>query len=115
MADIAPDSLLDRSAVRLAASATDKEDAVRQCGQALVDCGCVDESYIRGMLERESTISTYVGGLSTNSGSATIAPLMTRRADGECRVRAIGHLPDSAKHKRSRATRVRSNGPRRMP
>ena len=61
MGDISPDSLLDASAVRLAASATDKEDAVRQCGQALVDCGCVDESYIRGMLERESTISTYVG------------------------------------------------------
>jgi PTS system mannitol-specific IIA component len=61
MGDIAPDSLLDRSAVHLAASAADKEDAVRQCGQALVDCGCVDESYVRGMLERESTISTYVG------------------------------------------------------
>jgi mannitol PTS system EIIA component len=61
MGDVAPDALLDRSAVRLAASATDKEDAVRQCGQALVDCGCVDETYVRGMLERESTISTYVG------------------------------------------------------
>jgi len=61
MAEIAPDTLLDRRAVRLAASATDKEDAVRQCGQALVDCGCVDEDYVRGMLEREATISTYVG------------------------------------------------------
>jgi PTS system mannitol-specific IIA component len=61
MGDIAPDSLLDRSAVRLAASAVDRDDAVRQCGQALVDCGCVDESYVTGMLEREATISTYVG------------------------------------------------------
>jgi mannitol PTS system EIIA component len=61
MGDVAPDALLDRSSVRLAASATDKEDAVRQCGQALVDCGCVDETYVRGMLERESTVSTYVG------------------------------------------------------
>jgi mannitol PTS system EIIA component len=61
MGDVAPDALLDRSAVRLTASAADKEDAVRQCGQALVDCGCVDETYVRGMLERESTISTYVG------------------------------------------------------
>src|ERR1700730_11363479 len=57
----APDSLLGRSAVRVAATATDRDDAVRQCGQALVDCGCVDETYVRGMLERESTISTYVG------------------------------------------------------
>jgi PTS system mannitol-specific IIA component len=61
MGDISPDALLDRRAVRLTATATDKEDAVRQCGQALVDCGCVDDAYVSGMLERESTISTYVG------------------------------------------------------
>ena len=61
MGDISPSALLDRSAVRLSATAVDKEDAVRQCGQALVDCGCVEETYVRGMLERESTISTYVG------------------------------------------------------
>jgi PTS system mannitol-specific IIA component len=61
MGDVAPDSLLDRRAVRLAASALDRNDAIRQCGQALVDCGSVDETYINGMLERESTISTYVG------------------------------------------------------
>jgi len=61
MGDIAPDSLLDRSAVRLAATAANRQDAVRQCGQALVDSGCVDETYVNGMLERESTISTYVG------------------------------------------------------
>jgi mannitol PTS system EIIA component len=61
MGDISPGALLDRSAVRLDATATDREDAVRQCGQLLVDCGCVDESYISGMLEREKTISTFVG------------------------------------------------------
>jgi PTS system mannitol-specific IIA component len=61
MGEVAPDALLDRRAVRLAASATDKLDAVRQCGQALVNCGCVDETYVGGMLERESTMSTYVG------------------------------------------------------
>jgi PTS system mannitol-specific IIA component len=61
MGDVAPDALLDRTAVRLTAEAIDREDAVRQCGQALVDCGCVDASYVSGMLQRESTISTYVG------------------------------------------------------
>jgi PTS system mannitol-specific IIA component len=61
MGDVSPAGLLDRSAVRLTATAVDKEDAVRQCGRALVDCGSVDESYVSGMLERESTVSTYVG------------------------------------------------------
>jgi PTS system mannitol-specific IIA component len=61
MGDVAPDTLLDRRAVHLGAEATDRDDAVRQCGQALVDCGCVDPTYVGGMLERESTVSTYVG------------------------------------------------------
>lgn len=61
MADVAPNTLLDRRAVRLSAEATDREDAVRQCGQALVDTAAVDENYIASMLQRESTVSTYVG------------------------------------------------------
>jgi PTS system mannitol-specific IIA component len=52
---------LDPRAVRLAAVAVSRDDAIRQCGQALVDVGAVEESYIGAMLERECSISTYVG------------------------------------------------------
>lgn len=52
---------LDPRAIRLAASATDREDAIRQCGQALLDIGAVESAYIDTMLERERSISTYVG------------------------------------------------------
>lgn len=59
MADTAP-ALLDRRAIHLDARAPDQEQAIRMCGQALVDVGAVDPSYIRSMLDREESISTYL-------------------------------------------------------
>jgi mannitol PTS system EIIA component len=60
MAD-APAELLDKRAIRLAVAAASKEDAIARTGQALVDVGAVDPSYVDSMLEREKSVSTYVG------------------------------------------------------
>src|SRR3954471_21063720 len=59
MADAA--ELLDRRAIRLDERAADRDEAVRRCGQALVDIGAVDPAYVDAMLAREQSISTYVG------------------------------------------------------
>lgn len=59
-ADTAP-LPLDPRAIRLDATAESRLDAVRQCGRALVEVGAVDATYIDAMLEREESISTYVG------------------------------------------------------
>lgn len=56
-----PAALLAPGAIRLAERAADKETAVRACGQALVDCGAVEPGYVPAMLEREQTVSTYIG------------------------------------------------------
>jgi mannitol PTS system EIIA component len=63
MVDAAPvvADLLDRRAIRLAEPAADREDAIRRCGQALIDVGAVEPSYLDSMLARERSISTYVG------------------------------------------------------
>jgi PTS system mannitol-specific IIA component len=53
--------LLDRRAIRLTEAAVDRDSAIRRCGQALIDVGAVDESYVDAMVEREKSISTYVG------------------------------------------------------
>jgi PTS system mannitol-specific IIA component len=53
--------LLDRRGVRLAERAADRAEAVRRCGQVLVDVGAVEPSYVDAMLEREESISTFVG------------------------------------------------------
>lgn len=53
--------LLDQRAVRLGQSAVDKTDAIRKCGQALVEVGAVEPGYVQSMLDRERSVSTYVG------------------------------------------------------
>lgn len=47
--------------VRIQASALDKQDAIRQAGDLLVQGGCAMPLYINGMLAREQTMSTYLG------------------------------------------------------
>ncbi|MHC5267620.1 PTS sugar transporter subunit IIA [Enterococcus sp. LJL98] len=38
-----------------------KEEAIRFCGQKLVDAGCVEEDYIEAMIERDRMLSVYMG------------------------------------------------------
>lgn len=47
--------------IQLGATATDKLDAIRQAGDLLVKTGCVAPGYVEGMLNRERTMSTYLG------------------------------------------------------
>lgn len=47
--------------VRLGLTARDKEDAIRQAGDALVDGGAAGPGYIEGMLAREQQVSTFLG------------------------------------------------------
>jgi len=53
--------LLDPRSIRLTEPAADRDDAVRRCGQALVDAGAVEPSYLDSMLAREQSVSTYMG------------------------------------------------------
>ena len=61
MTDTALTSLLAEESIRLDRTATDRFDAVRQCGAALVEAGAVDETYVDAMIQREETVSTFVG------------------------------------------------------
>jgi PTS system mannitol-specific IIA component len=54
-------ALLDERSIRLDATARDREDAVTQVGRALLDVGAIDPDYIASMLQRERTVSTYLG------------------------------------------------------
>jgi PTS system mannitol-specific IIA component len=54
-------ALLAESSIILDARATGRDDAIRQAGSALVAAGAVDGDYVEGMLERERSVSTYVG------------------------------------------------------
>ena len=54
-------ALLDRRSIQLDAVAADRDAAIRMAGQALVDVGAVTPAYVEAMLEREQSISTYMG------------------------------------------------------
>jgi mannitol/fructose-specific phosphotransferase system IIA component len=75
MADLG--GLLDPSRIRLDGQAADSTAAVRQAGELLVAAGAVDPSYVESMLEREASVSTYMGeGVAiphgTGSGKAAV-------------------------------------------
>ena len=74
-------ALLDEGSIRLDAAARDAEDAIRQAGAALVDAGAVDDGYIEAMLEREGTVSTYVGeGVAVPHGTFSAKGTVERNA-----------------------------------
>jgi PTS system mannitol-specific IIA component len=55
-------SILSKEKVKLNARAKDKFEAIRIAGQLLVDAGHADQKYIDKMIEREQSLSTYMGG-----------------------------------------------------
>ncbi|HEV7951312.1 MAG TPA: PTS sugar transporter subunit IIA [Glaciihabitans sp.] len=64
--------LLPESSAQLNATAVDRDDAIRQAGQLLHLAGAVTESYGDAMLERERSVSTYVGeGIAMPHGTLT--------------------------------------------
>src|SRR5438309_9374633 len=52
---------IDERLIRLQARAADKQEAIRQAGQLLVDSGYIDAGYIASMLGREEVANTYLG------------------------------------------------------
>jgi phosphoenolpyruvate-protein phosphotransferase len=52
---------LDARQIRLHATPADKQEAIRQVGELLVDSGCIDSGYIASMLGREAVANTYLG------------------------------------------------------
>ncbi len=60
MVNLAAD-VLTPAAVRLGRTATDKRDAIDQCGRLLVEIGAVEPPYLAAMHEREDSMPTYIG------------------------------------------------------
>jgi PTS system mannitol-specific IIA component len=53
--------LLGPEAVVLDATASSAEEAIRRTGDVLVRIGAVDPTYVEAMLEREQSVSTFMG------------------------------------------------------
>ncbi|MEV4100977.1 PTS sugar transporter subunit IIA [Nonomuraea sp. NPDC049649] len=80
------EDLLDPRAIRLDERAADRDEAIRLCGRVLVGIGAVAEPYVEAMIERERSISTYVGeGVAIPHGTAAAKEDVKR--DAICVVR----------------------------
>ena len=70
-------AVLEPSQIRLSGTARTKEDAISEASAILVGAGAVTAEYHDFMLQREATVSTYMGNLlaiphGTNEGKDTI-------------------------------------------
>lgn len=71
------ENVLTRERISIQGSATTRDDAIREAGRMLVDAGAVTAEYLDYMLERERSVSTYMGNYlaiphGTNEGKDTI-------------------------------------------
>ncbi|MGX8793035.1 PTS mannitol transporter subunit IICBA [Oceanobacillus sp. M60] len=57
------DKLLTEENIKLSGEAKNKEQAIAEAGRILVEQGYVSEEYVEKMLEREKSVSTYMGNL----------------------------------------------------
>ncbi|HEV8560986.1 MAG TPA: PTS sugar transporter subunit IIA [Actinophytocola sp.] len=75
--------VLGRNGIRLGLAAADKWDAIRQCGALLDGLGAVDPGYADAMLERERSVSTYIGeGVAIPHGTDAARALVRRTTLG---------------------------------
>lgn len=70
---------LDVQAIHTGASASDKNDAIRQVAAALASAGNVTEAYVNGMLAREQQTSTFLGnGIAIPHGTTDTRDLVLK-------------------------------------
>jgi PTS system mannitol-specific IIA component len=63
-------NFLQLAGIRLGATASSREEAVRLCGELLHNLGAVEKKYIDAMWERENIISSFMGeGVSLPHGT----------------------------------------------
>lgn len=76
-------TVLHTDAVRLGLRAVDKWDAVRQSGALLVEVGACQPAYADAMVERERSISTFIGeGVAIPHGTDSSRAFVNRTALG---------------------------------
>jgi PTS system mannitol-specific IIA component/phosphocarrier protein FPr len=80
---VADTEVLPKEGIRLGLTAADKWDAIRQCGAVLSELGAVEDGYPDTMLEREKSVSTFIGeGVAIPHGTDESRALVRRTTLG---------------------------------
>ncbi|MGC3953933.1 MAG: PTS sugar transporter subunit IIA [Propionicimonas sp.] len=78
-------SILAPASVRLGLPSVSKDEAIRLCGQVLIEAGAVTPEYVDGMFARELQVSTYIG-------EGVAIPHGTNESRGFITAAALGFL-----------------------
>ena len=71
--------LLERKNILLNCKPVTPEEAIRRCGELMVESGYVEEAYIQGMLDRETSFSVAIGNhVAIPHGTNDVKPLIKR-------------------------------------
>lgn len=71
--------LLARKNILLNCKPVTPEEAIRRCGELMVESGYVEEAYIQGMLDREASFSVAIGNhVAIPHGTNDVKPLIKR-------------------------------------
>ncbi|GHD47497.1 PTS mannitol transporter subunit IIA [Mycetocola manganoxydans] len=74
-------TILTAENIKASGSATTRDDAIREAGELLVSAGAVTPGYVDAMLEREASVSTYMGNfLAIPHGTNEAKDSITRSA-----------------------------------
>lgn len=81
--------LLAEASIDLDASAASRDEAIRLAGAGLLAVGAIDEAYVDAMIDRENSVSTFIGeGVAIPHG--TLAATGSVRKDALSMVRFPG-------------------------
>jgi len=80
---VSEQQILAPGSVRLGLPSVTKEEAIRLCGEVLVQAGAATSDYIDGMFAREEQVSTYLGeGVAIPHGTNESRQFITAAALG---------------------------------
>lgn len=79
------ESILAPGSVRLGLASVSKDEAIRLCGEVLLEAGAVTPEYVDGMFARELQVSTYIG-------EGVAIPHGTNESRGYIKAPALGFL-----------------------
>lgn len=72
-------TMLTEKTIKLNAAFSSKEEAIRACGELLLQAGCIEPGYIDAMIQRDSISTTYVGnGVAVPHGTEAAKPLVKK-------------------------------------
>lgn len=73
--------LLKEEMIELNQQFTNKEAAIRYCGEKLVQAGCIDSDYIEAMIERDNNQSVYMGNFIAIPHGTDQAKALVKKSD----------------------------------